>query len=122
MRRLAAEADAIGQFDFDSPIETRSFISEVDSLANAMRMMKQTIKQFLTLINSLAGEKDFDPLLDRITRETMLVSQADAAVTYLIDDDETYLQAGALHAANGQHDADTLPDIPLNETHSLNRH
>jgi HD-GYP domain-containing protein (c-di-GMP phosphodiesterase class II) len=120
MRRLAVETDAIRQFDFDTPIETRSFISEVDSLANAMRMMKQTIKQFITMINSLAGEKDFDSLLERITRETMLVSQADAAVTYLIDDDETYLQAGAVHAENGQHDADTLPHIALNDPHPLN--
>ena len=120
MRRLAVEADAIRRFDFDAPIETRSFISEVDSLANAMRMMKQTIKQFITMINSLAGEKDFESLLERITRETMLVSQADAAVTYLVDDDEAFLQAGALHAENGQHDAGTLPSIALNDPHPLN--
>ena len=120
MRRVAVEADAIRRFDFDSPIETRSFISEVDSLATAMHMMKQTIKQFITLINSLAGEKDFDSLLVRITQETMLVSQADAAVTYLIDDDETSLQAGALQTKNGRHDADKLPHIALIDPHPLN--
>ena len=120
MRRLAAEADAIGRFDFDSPLETRSFITEVNSLADAMRMMKQTINQFLTLINSLAGEKDFDPLLERVTRETMSVGKADAAVTYLVDDDEKYLQAGALQAATGvKPAAEMLPKLEIARRHAL---
>jgi len=120
MRRLAAEADAIGHFDFDSPLETRSFITEVDSLAEAMRMMKQTINNFLTLINSLAGEKEFDPLLERITRETMSVGKADAAATYLIDDDEKYLRAGALQAATGDKPAtEALPKLDIDSRHAL---
>ena len=120
MRRLAAEAEAIGRFDFDSPLETRSFITEVDSLAAAMRMMKQTINQFLTLINSLAGEKDFDPLLERITHETMSVGKANAAITYLLDDDEKYLQAGALQTATGDKPAtDTLPRFEIASRHAL---
>ena len=120
MRRLAAEADTIRRFDFGSPVQTRSFISEVDSLADAMRLMKTTINQFLTLINSLAGEKEFDPLLQRITHETMRVAKADAAVTYLVDDDETYLRAGTLQTAGQkQVDISMLADIPLTHDHPL---
>ncbi len=120
MRRLAAEADAIRRFDFDSPLKTRSMISEVDALADAMRMMKQTINQFLSLISSLAGEKEFDSLLGSITRETMRVAQADAAVAYLVDDDETRLRAEAVHTGAGVHDQSvTLPDIQLAGGHPL---
>ena len=97
MQRLAAEAGLISHFDFSSPVETRSFIKEVDTLAGAMAMMKNTISRFLALINSLAGEKDFDSLLERITRETMQVSQADGVLTYLVDEDEKYLEPCMLY-------------------------
>ncbi len=114
MRRLAGEAEAIRRFDFDQPVETRSFISEVDLLADAMRGMKSTINRFLSLINSLAGERELDGLLERITRETMNVAKADAAVTYLLDEDESHLVAGTLYTAGERKaEAATLPDVPL---------
>ena len=120
MRRLAAEANAIRRFDFDSPVQTRSSIKEVDALAEAMRMMKTTINQFLVLINSLAGEKEFDALLERITHETMRIASADVAVAYLIDDDETCLRAETLQSADERvEDMATLPDIALNDDHPL---
>ncbi|HHJ16926.1 MAG TPA: HAMP domain-containing protein [Gammaproteobacteria bacterium] len=117
LRKLAAEAESMRRFEFDSPVTARSFIAEVDSLARAMRMMKKTINQFLFMINSLAGEKDVDPLLERVTHETMTVSMADAAVTYLVDDDEKNLNPGALHTRNGKHPG--LPDIALDGDHPL---
>ena len=120
MQRIAAEADAIRRFDFGSPVQTRSFISEVNSLADAMRVMKTTIDQFLVLINSLAGEKDFDPLLQRITYETMRVAKANAAVTYLVDDDETCIRARTLQTVAEQPAGiASLPDIPLIDYHPL---
>ena len=117
LRRLAAEAESMRRFEFDNPLTTKSFITEVDTLARAMRMMKKTINQFLFMINSLAGEKAIDPLLVRVTLETMTVSLADAAVTYLVDDDEQYLHVGALHARDTE--GVNLPDIPLNGDHPL---
>ncbi|MGA9290518.1 MAG: methyl-accepting chemotaxis protein, partial [Anaerobacillus sp.] len=57
LHQLADEAGLISRFDFDSPIRTRSFISEVNELAAAMGLMKSTISRFLMLINSLAGER-----------------------------------------------------------------
>ncbi len=120
MRRLAAEAEAIRRFDFDAPVQTRSRISEVDALAEAMRMMKKTINQFLGLINSLAGEKALDSLLERITHETMRVAQADAAVAYLVDDAETRLRAEAYETVNAKRqEMDVLPDIDLAVEHPL---
>ena len=120
MRRLAAEANAIRRFDFEAPVQTRSAISEVDSLAEAMRMMKSTINQFLVLINSLAGEKEFDALLERITRETMRIARADVAVAYLIDDGDSFLHAETKQTAKRQEQAiQTLPDIRLSDEHPL---
>jgi HD-GYP domain-containing protein (c-di-GMP phosphodiesterase class II) len=120
MRRLAAEANAIRRFDFDAPVKTRSSISEVDALAEAMRMMKSTINQFVVLINSLAGEKEFDALLERITHETMHIAQADAAVAYLVDDEETRLHAETHEAVDGKlQRSDLLPDIDLGAEHPL---
>ena len=114
IRRLATEVDRIRQFDFKAPVQTQSAISEVDALADATRMMKGTINQFLALINSLAGEKAFDKLLDRITRETMHIAGADAVVAYLIDDDEKHLCAETLQTkGEGELSPDTLPDIEL---------
>lgn len=120
MRRLASEANAIRRFDFDAPVQTRSAISEVDSLAEAMRLMKKTINQFVVLINSLAGEKELDALLERITLETMRIVSADVAVAYLVDDDETFLRAETLHSAGEQQtDIGELPEIALAEDHLL---
>ncbi len=97
LQQLAREADRIRRFEFQTSNDTRSFIREVDRLASAMKMMKQTINQFVALINSLAGEKDFDTLLDMITRETLVVGQADAAVVYLLDPNDTRLEPSAVH-------------------------
>lgn len=120
MRCLAEEAEAIRRFDFESPLKTRSFISEVDSLADAMRIMKTTINKFLTLINALAGEKEFGSLLTRITRETLTIGHAAVAVVYLIDDEEMFLRAETLQAADGRElDIAGLPAIPLHGQHPL---
>ena len=51
MKRLATEARLIRHFDFHTPVKTRSFISEVNQLSDAIAMMKQTISRFLALIN-----------------------------------------------------------------------
>ncbi len=86
LRTLAGEVDQINRFDFSKPIHNRSMIAEVDELAIAMSMMKETIEKFLTLIKSLTHEQDFDEMLRLITEETMLVSRGDGAAIFLVDD------------------------------------
>ena len=120
LRELAREADAIRRFDFGSPLRTHSFISEVELLGDAMRMVKTTINRFLTLINSLAGEKNFDALLTGITLETMRVAESDAAVGFLVSDDETRLQAEMILSGEGEQlDSELLPQIELDQDHLL---
>jgi HD-GYP domain-containing protein (c-di-GMP phosphodiesterase class II) len=113
MKRLATEARLIRHFDFHTPTETRSFISEVNQLSDAIAMMKQTISRFLALINSLAGENNFDSLLQRITRETSKISQADGVLTYLLNDAGDQLDPGTLYDSDkGNLAIDNLPVLP----------
>ncbi len=120
MRRLAAEAGLISRFDFSTRIETRSRIQEVDTLAGAMAMMKNTISQFLSLINSLAAEKNFDTLLKRITQETMQVSQADGVLTYLVDEEQKFLEPCLLYESKrGDCSVDEVPRIALAEHNEI---
>ena len=91
LRRLATEAGLISHFDFSGPVKTNSIISEVAELSTAMKMMKNTISQFLSLIHSLADEKNLDALLQKITQQTMQISAADGAVTYLLNEQENTL-------------------------------
>jgi HD-GYP domain-containing protein (c-di-GMP phosphodiesterase class II) len=90
---LSQQAEAIARFEFDETPPQSSFVKEVDQLDAAMAMMKSTINNFIKLINSLAGEQDLDALLKSITRETMLISQSDAALIYLMDETDDRLKA-----------------------------
>ena len=110
LRHLATEATLISNFDFSSPVKMHSMITEVEELSTAMSMMKRTISQFLSLIHSLAGEQNFDTLLQRITQQTMLISEADGAVTYLYEEKENTLEPRFMHI--GTQDITNLNDIP----------
>ncbi len=102
MRLLAREAKAISGFNFEEDFNTTSSVQEVDQLGSSMDLMRVTISNFLNLITSLSGESNIERLLERVTDETMKASGADAAVIYLLSDDETQLEAQAPRLANGQ--------------------
>ena len=117
---LSREAEAISRFDFDETPGHTSSIKEVVGLDTAMTLMKSTINKFINLINSLAGEQDLDALLKSITKETMLISQSDAAVIYLIDEQDDLLKADFLCDKNNDHMAtDTLPELTLQDAKTL---
>jgi len=114
MRMLASEARDIAGFDFSLNISVDTIMLEVDQLARSMDTMRVTIGNFFRLITSISGESDIDRLLDRVTDETMLASSADAAVIYLLDDNETELNARPARLINGEVLVDTtLPNISL---------
>ncbi len=114
IRRLATVAGQISRFDFSGSKQSRSFIKEVDELSQTMDMMKATINRFLTLINSLASEQDFDSLLQSISRETMATSGADGVLVYLLSEDESTLQPAILaDSARGTLDLGRLPRFPV---------
>ena len=120
IRKLAMVARQISHFDFSGSQQSRSFIKEVDELSQAMDMMKATINRFLTLINSLASEQDFDSLLQSISRETMATSEADGVLVYLLSEDECTLQPAILaDSVRGTLDLGRLPGLPLSAEDEL---
>ena len=112
IRRLAGVAGEISRFDFNGSRQPRSFITEVDELSQAMDMMKATIKRFMSLINSLASEQDFDSLLHGISRETMTIGAADGVLVYLVSEDEASLEPVILvDKVRGNLDVASLPQF-----------
>lgn len=101
LKNLAEEAVLISRFDFDRPIVLRSKIKEVDELAQSMDLMKNTINRFLSLITSLAGEQNFDAMLEMITEEALNFSGSDGVLIWFIDDGTNKLNPGALFTKSG---------------------
>jgi len=117
---LSQQAEAIARFDFEETPVQRSFIKEVAQLDEAMSMMKSTINKFIKLINSLSGEQDLDTLLKSITKETMLISQSDAALIYLMDEKDDLLKADFLCDKNNEYmRVDNLSTLTLAEAKKL---
>ena len=120
IRRLATVAGQISRFDFSGSKQSRSLIKEVDELSQTMDMMKATINRFLTLINSLASEQDFDSLLQSISRETMATSEADGVLVYLLSEDDCTLQPAMLaDSVRGTLDVDKLPGLSMSAEDEL---
>ncbi|WP_051085296.1 hypothetical protein [Hahella ganghwensis] len=115
LRLLAAETQRINRFDYRSGIKLKTMIREIDDLAIGMDMMKQTIARFTDLIRSVSAEKDFNPLLARVTSETMHASQADGALIYLMSDDDTALEPRSLQNKGGEQDISPLPHLMLSQ-------
>jgi HD-GYP domain-containing protein (c-di-GMP phosphodiesterase class II) len=117
---LSQQAEAISRFDFDETQQQVSFVKEVHKLDAAMELMKSTINKFIKLINSLASEQDLDALLKSITQETMLISKSDAALIYLMDEQDDLLKADFLcDKDNNQVSIDGLPALSLQDATAL---
>lgn len=84
---LTREAATIRALRFDKPVAVRSFIAEIDALAQTMGTMKSTIQRFLDIGAVLAGERRFDRLLRRILEETLRIAAARGGIVYLAEPD-----------------------------------
>ena len=122
LRRLALDARSIADFNFEQDLRANSIVLEVDQLSQAMDSMRVTISNFFRLITSLSGESDFNRLLERVTDETLQAGGADAAVIYLLADDESSLRAQPLRLQDGSVLAsDQLALEPLDPAAADNR-
>jgi HD-GYP domain-containing protein (c-di-GMP phosphodiesterase class II) len=118
--KLADAASSITQFEFDAPIDTGSNIKEVHELSVAMDLMQSTINRFIKLINSLASEQNLDALLHSISHETMLISNADGVLTYLMNEEENALNPGILCSSDNDHiDTEQLPPVFMQDANGL---
>ena len=100
LQSLVNETAHIRHFQFQEPIAVRSIITEVNQLAQAMALMKSTIRRFLDISAALAAEQNFEHLLDRVLAETLALAQADAGLLLLLSDDERELQPAAARLRN----------------------
>jgi len=118
--KLADAASSITQFEFDTPIDTGSNIKEVHELSVVMDLMQSTINRFIKLINSLASEQNLDALLHSISHETMLISNADGVLTYLMNEEENALNPGILCSCADDHiDTEQLPPVLMQDANGL---
>ena len=111
LRLLSREAESIRRFEFDRPIELSSVITEVNSLAETMGVMKGTIRKFMDITHSVAAEENFEYLLSKLLHETLFAGGAQAGVLYLADDTE--LKPCAALTLDGKHPSPDLPVLPL---------
>lgn len=122
MHLLAVDAKEVMNFNFSESGKTITRIEEVDDLANAQILMKSSLSRFISLISSLAHEKNFDSLLEKITTETLNASQADAVATYLLDDNSHILKPNALKLkSNSKISSACLPEFSLTENNSISK-
>jgi HD-GYP domain-containing protein (c-di-GMP phosphodiesterase class II) len=109
LRRLATESQSIRRFEFAAPITLRSWVTEVDTLAQTMGEMKATIRRFLDVSRAVAAEGDFSRLLRLLLRETISASGAAAGALYLVDG-KTLVPAAIQDAAG--HDVESGSQAP----------
>jgi len=122
MRKLTQQARSIAGFDFAADLNTDSVVLEVDQLSRSMDFMRVTISNFFSLITSISGESDINLMLDRVSDETMKASGADAAVIYLLTDDESELKAQPIRLAGGGVLSETILPVQSLEENSDDNH
>jgi HD-GYP domain-containing protein (c-di-GMP phosphodiesterase class II) len=101
LARITREAEDIRAFRFDGPSAGGSPVLEVDKLSGAVDMMRNTIRNFLDITTSLAGETDSARLLARVVSETSATTGVAGGVAYL-PDEQGVLEPGSLVGADGQ--------------------
>jgi HD-GYP domain-containing protein (c-di-GMP phosphodiesterase class II) len=113
LRSLTREAQDIRAFRFDGPAAGASIVLEVDQLAGAMTMMRGTIRNFLDIATSLAGETNFRRLLDRVVSETSATAHAAGGLVYLLDEDRRVLVPTSVIHADGHTLGAAAPEQPI---------
>ncbi|MEA5423363.1 HD domain-containing phosphohydrolase [Synechococcus sp. CCY9202] len=119
LRRLALEAQAVQNFEFDAPRTVESVVTEIDELATSFEAMKGTIRRFLGVSAAIAAEPDFERLLVRVLDESIANSRAQGGALFLNLDDDKQLDPELLRNAAGETLPNTLPRFPLADIRRL---
>jgi HD-GYP domain-containing protein (c-di-GMP phosphodiesterase class II) len=110
LRDVTERANEIQQFRFGGAPAAHSAVLEVDQLAGAINLARDTIRRFLDIATSLIAERRFDSLLERLVRETASATGSSGGVVFLADDDGKRL-APASAIALGQDEAGGLAPV-----------
>ncbi len=119
LRELRDRAEAMRRFEFEQTSPVRTGISEIEELANAVYMMRSTIRRFLDISTAVAAEADFDKLITRLLDEIVATTQTEAAIIYLTNDEETRLVPYAGRLDLGRDLIYPVPDVLLNNEESI---
>ncbi|WP_374651402.1 HD domain-containing phosphohydrolase [Dongia sp.] len=92
IKRLARETGAIAAFDFGKDVKVKTVIAEVGTLGRSLRRMKTTLRKFMDIGHALGAERDLEPLLDLVLRETVDLLDCDGGAIYLLHE-----ESGLLH-------------------------
>jgi HD-GYP domain-containing protein (c-di-GMP phosphodiesterase class II)/fumarate reductase subunit D len=113
LRALTGEAQDIRAFRFDGPAAPPSIVLEVDQLAGAMAMMRDTIRNFLDIAGSLAAETNFRRLLDRVVAETSATTHAAGGLVYLFEAERGVLAPASAAHADGRSIDVSASELPV---------
>lgn len=108
---LTREVHAIRAFRLSEDKRIHSSISEIHELADAMHLLKSTLRKFLEIGAALAEERNFDRLLTLILKESAAIGRAQAGVIYLATEGGKLIPAAALHAGHMAEDPALVPQI-----------
>jgi HD-GYP domain-containing protein (c-di-GMP phosphodiesterase class II) len=111
LNELTREAAEIRALKFNAPTQIRSIITEIDALARTMATMKSTIHRFLEMGAALAGERNFQRLLELLLVEAMEIATARGVAVYLSEPNGSLKCPLARWDGSGEfHPADLHPE------------
>ena len=114
LKALTTQAAAIRRFDFSEYPLPKTRVNEIFGLGRAMREMRSTIQKFLELTTALAGERNFDVLLNRVLKEANEAAGSNNGVVYLVESDGMTLKP-VVQAWASQTGQDLPPSFSIKE-------
>ncbi|WP_422842921.1 HD domain-containing phosphohydrolase [Acidovorax sp. M2(2025)] len=101
LSRLAAQAQALAQFDFQRPAARVSAVREVRALGEVMDRMSGTIQEFLHITHHISAESRMDAMLSSVLYELVRATACTGGAVYLVEPQ----RAGLLRTARYCDDA-----------------
>ncbi|BCE01182.1 HD domain-containing phosphohydrolase [Marinicellulosiphila megalodicopiae] len=86
---LAEQVTALSLFNFDTKIDVKSNVKEVQLLADLTSHMAAAIKNFQAISNKLAQAPNGEMTLDHIAQHLMAITSAKSGVVYLFHNDQS---------------------------------
>ncbi|WED25380.1 phosphohydrolase [Vibrio sp. DW001] len=85
IKMATKKAKEIESFNFSTPIDSQSYIKEIQDLNNAQAATQNTISRFISLTHNIAHEENLEALLELVCRDTINAAEANGVFLYLLD-------------------------------------
>lgn len=84
LSNLTQVARRVQQFDYETPLRSRSWIREVRDLGDSFRSLRRTLRRYGHLLQRISREQDLTSLQPAILAELSAVLQVNKAVLYVV--------------------------------------